>query len=399
MLLKSTIAVACLSLSLAMAPSVAMTTGTDPELAKTKVEWTPMVLRPTVSPQVVQGSDGKYNLVYEVVLTNTNKHPAELTEIVVLDAENGKEIQRVTGKDALTKFVTTAVPGISTKIAPGAMGIYWVNLEFENPSNVPKKLTHKVAFNTKSMFDGKPVSYSYQGGAVEVSERKPVVISPPLRGGKWVAFGGYCGVVGHRRTLLPVDNKQTSAQRYAIDWCRLDDDNRSTFGDPYANTSCAAYAQPVYAVADGTVVTVVDKFDEQVPFLPKGTDRYSYPAGNCIVLDIGDGLYGMYAHLKPGSIKVKPGDKVKRGETLALLGNSGNSTGPHLHFHVVDSPSILGSNGVPYVFDKFNLIGEIGSLNGFFTNDAKAKPQTIADSKFKGPHQNQLVREGHIVEF
>lgn len=371
----------------------------DPELAKTKVEWTPILMRNSVVPQLVQGSDGRFNLVYEILLTNTNKYPAELTDLAIFDAETGKELQRVSGKQAIAKLVTTAVPGINTKLAPGAMATYWVNLDFDNPSDAPKRLIHKVSFDSKRMFDGRPVHYEYKGAPVDVNQRKPVVISSPLRGGKWVAIGGYCGVVGHRRTLLPVDNKQTAAQRYAIDWCRLDEGNYTTFGDRYSNSSSPAYGQPIHAVADGIIATVVDKFTEQIPNLPKGTDRYSYPAGNCIVQDIGDGLYGMYAHLKPGSIKVKPGDKVKRGDVIALLGNSGNSTGPHLHFHVVDSPSILGSNGVPYVFDTFKLVGEVPDLKSFLENDEKAKPQVIAVSKHNGVHHNQLVREGHVVEF
>ncbi len=78
-------------------------------------------------------------------------------------------------------------------------------------------------------------------------------------------------------------------------------------------------------------------------------------AGNFVELDVGSGHYCLYAHLQPGSLKVKAGDHVKRGQVLGLLGNSGNSTEPHLHFHVTDGPSPLGSEGVPYVIDAFEL--------------------------------------------
>jgi murein DD-endopeptidase MepM/ murein hydrolase activator NlpD len=80
--------------------------------------------------------------------------------------------------------------------------------------------------------------------------------------------------------------------------------------------------------------------------------------GNLIILDIGDSRYAVYAHLQPGSLRVGLGDRVKRGQVLALVGNSGNSTGPHLHFQVVDRNSLLASEGVPYLIDSFEVRGK-----------------------------------------
>jgi len=73
-------------------------------------------------------------------------------------------------------------------------------------------------------------------------------------------------------------------------------------------------------------------------------------------MDLGRGNYCMYAHLQPGSLKVKAGDRVKRGQVLGLLGNSGNPTEPHLHFQVMDGPSPLGAEGLPYLIDSFELL-------------------------------------------
>lgn len=83
-----------------------------------------------------------------------------------------------------------------------------------------------------------------------------------------------------------------------------------------------------------------------------GQERIVYPAGNQVTLDLGNNRYAMYAHLKPDSIKVKVGDKLKRGDQIGQMGSSGNSTAPHLHLHVTDSPYVLGSNGVPYVLNR-----------------------------------------------
>jgi hypothetical protein len=75
--------------------------------------------------------------------------------------------------------------------------------------------------------------------------------------------------------------------------------------------------------------------------------------GNYVMEDIGGGRYAFYAHLIPGTIGVRVGDSVSAGERLAKLGNSGNSTEPHLHFHVCDGPSPLLCNGLPFEIDYF----------------------------------------------
>jgi hypothetical protein len=85
-------------------------------------------------------------------------------------------------------------------------------------------------------------------------------------------------------------------------------------------------------------------------------------AGNSIILDIGGGRYALYAHLQPGSILVRRGQHVRTGERLALVGNSGNASGPHLHFHLCDAPSALECQGLPYAFRS--LVHHPVSLEG-----------------------------------
>lgn len=365
--------------------------------AEVPVNWTPLVTSASAIPQLFQGSDNQYNLVYEIVLTNFSAKPVDLKGLEITDGAEGKTVKKLADKELVSVFHQVAgTPG--TRIPAGGSGIVWVNLSFADLAEVPERLAHKVVTSGQDLTK-KQTTWSYAGPVLTVNRKPPLVISPPLRGGKWVAFGGYCGVVGHRRFLFPIDNALHAAQRYAIDWVRLDAGNYSTKGDPKKSASNLAYGQPVYAVADATVYGTIDRFDEQVPFNLKGNDRFSYPAGNSITLDLGNGLYGMYAHLIPGSIKVKPGDKVKRGDVIAHLGNSGNSTGPHLHFHVTDDPHILGSNGVPYLFDDFNLVGEVPDFGRYFKNDQKGIKQAVGQSKFAGAHKSQLPREGHILEF
>lgn len=125
----------------------------------------------------------------------------------------------------------------------------------------------------------------------------------------------------------------------------------------------------------------------------------SFPAGNSIVEDLGDGHFALYAHLKADSLKVKRGDRVKRGDVIAQMGNTGNSTGPHLHLHIMNSPRILESDGLPYVFDSFTILREVADMNALDDDMAVKKPAVVKDSKFAGKHAHRLMREGQIVQF
>jgi murein DD-endopeptidase MepM/ murein hydrolase activator NlpD len=103
------------------------------------------------------------------------------------------------------------------------------------------------------------------------------------------------------------------------------------------------------------VVKVIDGLPEQVPgVFPEGISPEEAD-GNSVILNLGG---GNYAHFQPGSIRVEEGDRVKRGDVLALVGNSGNSVAPHLHFHVMNGPLSLASNGLPYEVDSFKITGK-----------------------------------------
>jgi murein DD-endopeptidase MepM/ murein hydrolase activator NlpD len=95
---------------------------------------------------------------------------------------------------------------------------------------------------------------------------------------------------------------------------------------------------------------------------PTGLPLDQY-AGNHIVQDLGDGNYALYAHVQTGSVRVKPGDQLSSGQVIALLGNTGNSDAPHLHFHVMSTPDPLRSDGLPFVFSSFRLDSRLASMD------------------------------------
>ncbi|MCA1837165.1 MAG: M23 family metallopeptidase, partial [Actinobacteria bacterium] len=178
----------------------------------------------------------------------------------------------------------------------------------------------------------------------------------------------------HRKSPLPINGQFTLAQRYAVDYEQLDADNRVYSGEKADLSGYTIYGKEALAVADGTVVKVTDGYPEQNPgVFPKGISL-DEADGNSVILDIGGGNYALYAHFQPGSIRVKEGDQVKRGDVLALVGSSGNSLAPHLHFHVMDSPLSLASNGLPYGIDSFTVTGQSAGTDAFNKAEADGTP-------------------------
>jgi murein DD-endopeptidase MepM/ murein hydrolase activator NlpD len=196
---------------------------------------------------------------------------------------------------------------------------------------------------------------------------------------------------------LPINGQLSYAQRYAIDWMRLDAEGRFVRGDPSDVHSYTSYGADVVAVADGTVVAVRNDLEDQVP--PNLPDPKTITAqtllGNHVIQDIGHSFFAFYAHLQKGSVTVAPGDRVTRGRGLGKLGNSGNTSAPHLHFHIMAGASAIGSNGLPYVIDGFALAGQIPAdaftgLEGTWTQFLFSSPHTV---------QRQFPLDLAIVDF
>jgi hypothetical protein len=113
-------------------------------------------------------------------------------------------------------------------------------------------------------------------------------------------------------------------------------------------------------VADGVVTEIKDGIPQNVP----NAEKYAVPitletiGGNHVIVDIGGGRFAFYAHMQPGSLRVKVGDHVKTGDVLGLVGNTGNSSEPHLHFDICDASSMLACEGLPYAFASFEVTGD-----------------------------------------
>ncbi|MGY1693472.1 MULTISPECIES: M23 family metallopeptidase [unclassified Geodermatophilus] len=312
----------------------------------------------------VLGTDGRLHVVYEIQLTNARPEPATLQEIRVLDGEDpDREVAVVGGTDLadVLRDLTGKTPAGSLEIEPFVSRLALLHVSFGSPAEVPASLVHRFVLTTVPLGGDGPETLDYTAAPYELSGTPPV-LGPPLAGDRWVAINGCCGADGiHRDTVLPVNGHLADTQRFAIDYMRLDDEGRLVTGDPAAVESYHAYGAEVLAVADATVVATLDDLPDQVPGqLPDpSTITLANVDGNHVVLDLGDGHHAFYAHLQAGSVTVEPGDRVRRGEVLGLLGNSGNTSAPHLHFHLMDGTSVLGSSGLPYTYDAFDLVGAL----------------------------------------
>jgi Peptidase family M23 len=356
----------------------------------------PVDLEVPVAPIPFQ-SNGKTQLLYELHITSFGVKNLELTRLTILD-DKGTPLPKCdyTG-DELRSLID--IPGApvgypDNRIIGGGMrAVAFLQLTAENRSALPHALRHRLYFKPKDPSDH--TDRVVEGGRVIISDAKALVISPPLRGEGWVALEAPENSGSHRRTIVVVDGKAHMAQRFAIDWSRIGADGQVFRGDPAKNSNWTPYGAEVLAVADASVMDINDNIPENDPT----SDKKAVPitletvAGNYIILDLGHSHYAFYAHLQPKSMRVKVGDKVSRGQVLALLGNSGQADAPHLHFQITDGNSPLGAEGVPYVFESFEQEGVIPSLKILTNGEGwKADPGKSEARKLEMPIKNSVVR-------
>ena len=356
--------------------------------AQTSISFPPFLEMRVPKPPTVAASEKGPFLAYEVHVTNFTPQPVTLKKLEVMSSSPDKQVIFTLSDSGLMRAVSRPgmAPAAQTerlKVNGGmrAVVFLWVPVA----GAVPKAVQHRLTIETGT---GDSVRTQTLDGAVVPVTAQAVAIGPPLRGGTWLAANGPADASGHRRSLIPISGTPAIAQRFAIDWVKVDDSNKTFKGDSLKNESYYAEGNDALAVANGTVVEVKDGIPENVP----GIDSRAVPinletvGGNHVIIDIGGGYYAFYAHLKPGSLKVKLGDKVTRGQVIGHVGNTGNSTEPHLHFHVADANSPLGSEGVPYRIDSFEIVGHCAT---FGVGCQRSAPVT---RKGEVPLENALIR-------
>jgi hypothetical protein len=342
--------------------------------------FSPVLVTPISDPAFPwKGSDGRYRVSYDLQLTNASRLPATLTTVDVVNARHpDRVIASITGSrlvdpdcpygdcNRLRLLPSSDAP--DAVLPPGGSRALLVDLVFDSRADVPRTVAHRLSLTGAAAPPAtKPTPISYLAAPFDIRSGRPRVVAPPLKGDNWVAFNGCCGTGWpHRPSLSTFSGRLDNSQRFAIDWIRLDEQGRVYEGDRTHNESYVSYGEDVYAVADGTVTSTLDTVEAGTPGTLPANDPVLGPKitienvdGNNVIIDLGEGVWAMYAHLQKGSLLVKPGDDVRKGQKIAELGNTGNSNAPHLHFQLMNGPSILQADGLPYVFDGFTYDGQV----------------------------------------
>ena len=382
-------AVAVLVLCLAQAPAARAVLPGD-------WQFTPLLEDVHSPPRWFVGTDARVHLVYEVALTNVLAVPVTVSAFTVLDADSGTPLQRLSGASLLSAMSLSTSPYTAASVLPpGTVGTLWLDVPLAGRAQVPVAVAHRTTIEPVT---GVPAHFlTFDGPPVAVDRRAPVVLGPPLAGARWATLGSCCDGP-HRRSLMAIGGRRYIGQRFAIDFNQLDAQDRTGTGDPLLPQSFPTFGQPVLAVADATVAVAVDRYPDLRVNAAREELNPQSEGGNRVVLDLGDGRFAGYAHLKAGSVRVRAGERVRRGEVIAQAGSSGTTGGPHVHFQVMDAPSILFAEGLPYVFDRFVVTGHTPPLAEMipYFDTLVPVPITVEDV---GPRRDELPMGSDVVTF
>jgi hypothetical protein len=367
----------------------------SPPVAKgVQPQLTPLVADVLSPPQAVRGPDGAEHLVYELRIENITDGRFTLERIAVTD-ERGATLAQLDAQAVGTRFALGGRRGSETNILESSQfGVAFLHVTIAASVPVPTSLTHVIdGHSEKAQRD-----FSLRIAKTNVIAVQPPSLAAPLRGEGYVVGDGCCDSIRHVRALLPLDGHSYLAQRFAIDWERVDRAGRVFTGNPKSVRSYRIYDEPVFAVADGTVIAARNDLGDQLPGrLPEGLPL-DEADGNFAIIGLGNDAYALYAHMRRGSVTVSAGQRVHRGEQIGNVGNSGNTQAPHLHFQLMDAPSALAANGLPYVFEHYTVtaVDAVGTAD-FDRAEATGTPMRLRRKKPPIPGQASLPLDLSIL--
>lgn len=333
-----------------------------------------LTLRLSSTPEAVL-IDGRPTAYLEYFITNnsTDTVTLERLELITTTISNFVPVEGSLLRSRLHRFESTAKVD-ATVMPPGTINVLYLEPVIRTGKDQEQQA---ILLRYTVNHGGRKENHTFRG-SLTLEKKTPLVLGAPLREGTWVAVYDPAWERGHRRVLYKGDSAMHLPGRYAIDFIRVDDQGRYARDNEDAISNWYGYGADVLAVSDGTVLSIRTNFPESATLSAHHQPGSEDATGNYIALQISSGRVVFYEHLKPGSIRVQPGQLVKKGDVIASLGFTGQSTGPHLHFHVADRNSPLRAEGVPFVFESFKLLGAYATLEGF-------------GSKMWSPAKNRVV--------
>lgn len=319
------------------------------------------------APIRVHGSDGREHIDYDLVITNEFTSEVTLTSVTVRGG--GRRLLRLAGAE-LANFThqtfgtepTTTIPASSTVAT-----LIDVVLPRSAGRRVPRRLTTRIDYAVPPDAPLRAIVGSTSvRQTTRVDRRRPIVIASPMRGPGWLTANGCCAdpTSPHRSLLLSANGRYVMPEMFAIDYIQVVG-GRFYRGDGTQNSDYFAYGAPIHAATAGRVVQAINNRPEVPPGeSPLGNPTVRKPldfGGNTVVIRVRRGVYAAYAHMQTGSVRVRRGQSVRRGQVIGRLGNSGNTSAPHLHFGIQDRADILTSNSLPFEVDRYRFLGVAGA--------------------------------------
>ncbi len=304
---------------------------------------------------------GETVLAYEVHMTNRSHQAIQVERVVVTDVRTGVALTMLEDTKLAVAIHgdTGKAPAPTTALEAGAQAVVYLWIRLDSSRSAPANVLTRIELSSRGQ-------HAAVGVLADVSNAPAVTLAPPLAGGPWVAVYGPDLDRGHRRVFYTQEGRARIPGRFAVDWFKVDTTGRMFDGERKALKHWFGYGADVLAVADARVAAALDgRPDRNFGPRPAVHDPMQ-GSGNYIALDLGDGRFAFYEHLKPGSVRVRQGDTVRRGQVIAALGDSGDTAGPHLHFHVADANAPLGAEGTPFVIDRFQQLGAYPSIQASF---------------------------------
>lgn len=349
--------------------------------------------------QPVLASDGRRHLAYELHITNFNSEasPITLERISVFANRASQPLFQWKGHALGALLVhPQEINSDGIPIEQGRRKVLYLWL------TLPEGATNKP-LRQQLDFCGPAGELQQANITIPVSSRPVVEVGPPLRGGRWLATEGPGNARSHHwGSLVAVNGEVTIPQRFAIDWFGLDESNHSIRGQ---HASLGATLDPdwfgfnreVLAIADGVVRDIRNDAPDGTPLTPQEvpedlTARSLY--GNYVVLEIAPGIYAHYAHLRKGSLTVRPGQHIRRGAVIGRLGQTGSAGAPHLHFQVSDKTTFEESEGLPFTITTFKLLGKT-KIETTFDPQVPVPLEPVPP----GTHHGQMPLDGDVVQF
>jgi murein DD-endopeptidase MepM/ murein hydrolase activator NlpD len=317
-------------------------------------------VRITAQPAAIwiEASDAGQALNFDFVVENQGKVPLGIDSIdlAAFDAAGKPVLRRFIDSNGFAPSIET-LPG--RVVAPGAKILVFNPFHSFRPDAELHRLTYKFSLSIPQEAPETQASVTVQ----------PRVYSPktaltlPVRG-KLLVHDGHDYYAHHRR----LNTEHAAARelgitrnfmRFSLDLNPTNDAFEPFRGGGAKNEDWFAWNQPLFATGDGTVA---DAFDGEPDNVRGGTSYFDPQGvkakpmkfyGNYLVIDHGNGEFSLLGHLQKGSLAVKVGDTVKRGQPVARIGSSGSSNNPHVHYELRTGKD-LNADGLPAVFRDFN---------------------------------------------